>query len=132
MIPATAFCSTLSVNVDNNDLTDSEFRELVRNTIPIVEFKRPEPEPEPPRPDWSSMKGYLPTTPIDVVVFSRREDSHTNGFFVKPHHIDARKPVGTPGKYNGIVPGGGGDLWWVLHEDGSIGAYCYLTELAPA
>lgn len=132
-IPATAFCSVLQTNVDNVALTDEAFRQLVRNTLPIVEFKRPEkPVVEEPMPDWSALKGYLPTKPIDVVVFSRREDKHTNGFFVKQHHIDARKPVGTRGKYHGPIPGGGGDLWWVLHEDGSIGVYCYLTELAPA
>lgn len=51
----------------------------------------------------------------------------TNTFFVVPKHILARKP-GATGIYHGWVPGGGGDLWWVQHEDNSIGAYCY-TEL---
>jgi len=82
--------------------------------------------------DWSSLNGYLPSTPIDVIVCSRDEDEHTRGFLVQPHHIEARKPVGTRGTFHGIVPGGGGDLWWVRHEDGTIGAYCFLTELRPA
>jgi hypothetical protein len=41
MIPAISFMSTLYVNVDNDRLTDAAFRELVRNTIDIVDFPRP-------------------------------------------------------------------------------------------
>jgi hypothetical protein len=41
MIPAESFLSTLYMNVDNPRLSDAEFRELVRNTIPIVDFPRP-------------------------------------------------------------------------------------------
>ena len=38
-IPAENFVQTLSVNVDNENLTDEQFREFDRNTLPIV--KRP-------------------------------------------------------------------------------------------
>jgi hypothetical protein len=36
------FCQFLHVNVDNQKLTDAEFRKMVRNTLPIVEYPRPE------------------------------------------------------------------------------------------
>lgn len=32
------FCSTIAVNVDNEKLTDKQFREFIRNTLPIVEL----------------------------------------------------------------------------------------------
>jgi hypothetical protein len=41
MIPAESFLSTLYMNVDNERLTDAAFRELVRNTMDIVDFPRP-------------------------------------------------------------------------------------------
>lgn len=40
-VPATNFCQTLAVNVDNDKLSDAEFRKLVRNTLPIVAFPPP-------------------------------------------------------------------------------------------
>ena len=44
------------------------------------------------------------------------------GFFVKEQYIKARKPS-TNGVYIGYVPGAGGDIWWIKHEDETIGAY---------
>ena len=35
-VDAKNFVETLSVNVDNEKLSDEEFREFVRNTLPIV------------------------------------------------------------------------------------------------
>lgn len=35
-IPARHFVKTLAANVDNEKLTDEAFREMVRNTLPIV------------------------------------------------------------------------------------------------
>jgi hypothetical protein len=61
---------------------------------------------------------------------NRKYDKHTNGFCVNPKHIEARKPVGTKGMYAGVVPGAGGDLFWVTHDDGSVAAYAQ-TELQP-
>lgn len=43
------------------------------------------------------------------------------GFNVHEKHITARKSNAL-GMTSGIVPGAG-DLWWVTHDDGSIGAY---------
>jgi hypothetical protein len=43
-------------------------------------------------------------------------------FLVHNRHIEARKP-GSVGTYHGYVPGAGGDVWWVLHEDNTVGAY---------
>jgi hypothetical protein len=71
----------------------------------------------------------LPEMGAKLVVANRDEDKHTNAFFVVDKHIIARKQPGTMGTLHGIVPGGGGDLLWVEHEDGSIAAYCF-NELA--
>jgi hypothetical protein len=35
-VPASNFVETLKANVDNAKLSDKEFREFVRNTLPIV------------------------------------------------------------------------------------------------
>ena len=55
------------------------------------------------------------------------------GFLVQGKHIDARVP-NTIGTYIGWVPGAGGDVWWIKHEDGSVGAYEYteLTDVRKA
>jgi hypothetical protein len=45
-------------------------------------------------------------------------------YFVSDKNIECRKPS-TNGKFVGIVPGGGGDLWWIEHEDKTVGAYVY-------
>lgn len=37
-IPASSFVGTMAANVDNDKMTDAEFREFVRNTLPIVEY----------------------------------------------------------------------------------------------
>ena len=36
-VPAANFVSTMSANVNNEKMSDAEFREFVRNTIPIVQ-----------------------------------------------------------------------------------------------
>lgn len=36
-VPAANFVGTLAVNVDNDKMSDAEFREFVRNTLPIVQ-----------------------------------------------------------------------------------------------
>ena len=51
------------------------------------------------------------------------------GLLVAPTHLRARGP-GKIGKVNGYVPGHGGDVWWVEHDDGTIGAYCF-NEFEP-
>lgn len=40
-VPATNFCQTLEVNVDNEQLSDKDFRQIVRNTLPIVQYPPP-------------------------------------------------------------------------------------------
>lgn len=53
------------------------------------------------------------------------------GFLVKKHHLECRKPS-VSGIICGVVPGHGGDVYWVKHEDETIGAYGYPEfELAP-
>ena len=36
VVPAENFVGTLSANVNNRKMTDKDFRQLVRNTLPIV------------------------------------------------------------------------------------------------
>jgi hypothetical protein len=36
-VPALNFLGTMMANVDNEKLSDAEFREFIRNTLPIVE-----------------------------------------------------------------------------------------------
>lgn len=37
-VPAEHFIATIAVNVDNAKLSDAEFREFIRNTLPIVDY----------------------------------------------------------------------------------------------
>ncbi len=41
-VSAKNFCQLLHVNVDNKKLSDAEFRHMVRNTLPIVDYPIPE------------------------------------------------------------------------------------------
>lgn len=73
----------------------------------------------------SKSKNQLPTygTPCKITdkILPEKE---CGGFFVKPKHIECRKPS-VNGIYSGWVPGAGGDVWWIEHEDGTVGAYLY-------
>lgn len=40
MVPAEHFMGTIAANVDNMNLSDQAFREFIRNTLPIVQYKR--------------------------------------------------------------------------------------------
>jgi hypothetical protein len=53
----------------------------------------------------------------------------TKGMIVHPAHLRARH-IGACGKVTGIVPGHGGDVWWVSQDDGQVGAYCF-DEFEP-
>lgn len=48
----------------------------------------------------------------------------TQGYCVVPKHLEARKPS-IEGVIRQYVPGHGGDVWFVGHDDGAIGVYCY-------
>jgi len=41
-VPAENFMATIAANVDNKKISDSDFREFIRNTLPIVEYPRKE------------------------------------------------------------------------------------------
>lgn len=43
VVAAENFMATLAANADNAKLSDADFREFVRNTLPIVIYPRPEP-----------------------------------------------------------------------------------------
>jgi len=48
----------------------------------------------------------------------------TKGFFIKNKHLEVRKEniIGTIKNY---VCGHGGDVWWIEHDNGDVGAYCF-------
>lgn len=48
----------------------------------------------------------------------------TRGMMINPKHTECRA-VGRTGAVRGYVPGHGGDVWWVEHADGTVGAYVY-------
>ena len=39
VVPAKNFMATIAANVNNKRLTDKEFREFIRNTLPIVIYQ---------------------------------------------------------------------------------------------
>ena len=48
----------------------------------------------------------------------------TKGMFISKKHLDVRA-IGVKGTVVGYVPGHGGDIWWVKHDDGTVGAYVF-------
>ena len=40
-VPADSFVGTVAANVDNLKLSDEDFRDFIRNTLPIVIYIRP-------------------------------------------------------------------------------------------
>lgn len=61
-------------------------------------------------------------------VITKRAPDGERGLLVTERHLFARRDA--PGVVKGYVPGHGGDVWWVEHDDGAIGAYCF-TEMEP-
>lgn len=57
------------------------------------------------------------------------KDDGTKGMLIAPKHL-AIRTIGQTGTIYGIVPGHGGNIWWVEQRNG-IAAYCF-TELEPA
>ena len=47
----------------------------------------------------------------------------TASFLVADKNLKPRRDG--VGIYTGYVPGAGGDVWWIEHEDKTVGAYCY-------
>ncbi|WP_297653754.1 hypothetical protein [Hydrogenophaga sp.] len=73
--------------------------------------------------------GQLPTKGTKFRTKAELE-TDTDGFLVKSTYTADRTP-NIEVTYYGWVPGAGGDIWWMEHEDGTIQAYCY-TELEKA
>lgn len=63
----------------------------------------------------------LPTAGMRVRVRTN-PDECTGGWFVNEKYLNARRSLAF-GVYRGFVPGCGGDVWWIEHNDGSIAAY---------
>ena len=69
----------------------------------------------------------------------------TNGTKIKTHHdlgsttgllvtaeLLQRRKSNTEGTIKGVVPGHGGDVYWVVNDDGSKTCYCWTEfELVP-
>ena len=73
-------------------------------------------------------KNVLPETGEKVKIKKKIQDKwDCRSFFVKDKHIDCRRP-NEIGEYMGYVPCAGGDVWWIKHQDETVGAYVY-TEL---
>ncbi len=54
----------------------------------------------------------------------------TGAFCVKPKYLDARRPNAI-GEVHSFIPGHGGDVWWVVHGEDDVAAYCF-DEFEPA
>ena len=78
-------------------------------------------------------RNVLPQQGTELKIKARiAPNSRCKHFFVAQKHIDCRKPNAT-GKFLGWIPGGGGDLWWIQHnETNDVGAYLYkeVTDVA--
>lgn len=48
----------------------------------------------------------------------------TNGMTIAKKNLDART-TNALGTVRGWVPGHGGDVWWVQHDNGTVGAYVF-------
>ena len=62
-------------------------------------------------------------------VQTNNELGKSGGMSVAQKHLEARAPS-TEGTVRGCVPGHGGDVWWVEHSNGAVGAYCF-DEFSP-
>lgn len=40
-VDAKHFLGIVEANIDNEKLSDKQFREFIRNTLPIIDYKRP-------------------------------------------------------------------------------------------
>lgn len=54
----------------------------------------------------------------------------TRGILIAQKHLDVRTP-NKKGFVTGWVPGHGGDVWWVMHRDNTVGVYA-TKEFTPA
>ncbi|MBI2063669.1 MAG: hypothetical protein HYT65_01595 [Candidatus Yanofskybacteria bacterium] len=66
---------------------------------------------------------------VGLKVKTSKRLGKTTGMLIAQKHLDARQP-NREGEVSGYVPGRGGDVWWVTHNDGSTGAYMF-DEFSP-
>ena len=66
---------------------------------------------------------------VGMQVKTNKRLGKTTGFYIVQKNLNARKP-NKKGKILGYVPGHGGDVWWVTHKDGTVGAYGF-DEFQP-
>lgn len=57
-------------------------------------------------------------------VVTHAELESTEGMMISAKYLDARRCNAT-GMVRGPVPGHGGDVYWVVHYDGFVSAYCF-------
>lgn len=53
-----------------------------------------------------------------------KSEEDCEGFLVHEKYLSTRSP-GKSGKYMGWVPGAGGDLWIIEHEDSTVAVYSF-------
>jgi hypothetical protein len=70
----------------------------------------------------SKARNTLPKRGTRVKVVDTLEFSNCDGFLIHHRYIDNRR-ASARGVYWDYVPGAGGDLWWVRHDDGKVAAY---------
>jgi hypothetical protein len=61
-------------------------------------------------------------------VVTAHELGDTRSMLIAERYLKARRPDAN-GMIQGFVPGHGGDVWWVRHDDGEVAAYSY-TEFS--
>jgi hypothetical protein len=121
-----------SLHDDEIAILDDEFARIATNLLygekpifnanDIVEFVRNN------RKQMKSIENCksiscLPKEGMKVRIKEKIEvNENCRGFLVLPKHLDVRRP-NEVGEYIGYVPGAGGDLWWIKHKDGTVGAY---------
>ena len=114
-------------------------REAFNRADAFLAASVPTPKAEPPAPPCEATSSVAPDTTIRfkngsqypsdgerVVVYRL---GSTDGFLIHANNMANRK-VGAVGTVTSYVPGHGGDVWFVEHDGGLVGAYCY-DELRP-
>jgi len=71
----------------------------------------------------------LQSVKIGMRVRTNQSLGSTRDFLVEHRYLVTRTPD-KPGVILNYAAGHDGDVWWVKHDDGSIGAYCY-EEFEP-
>lgn len=118
--------STLESRVDGdkNAVLDRETVRVAYNVLNDIGYTKE-------RPAWETRAAKKPIMDCNDVKTGLRiritNLGDTKGMLINSRHLDCRQK-GITGTVDGYVPGHGGDVWFVKHDDGQVGAYSY-TEM---